>query len=287
MDSQPGFNQQQKSLWFPVLRSLGFASLKLAPRLGESLAPDFRGLEGFHATGKRNGEPVIFALRSQYPGPDRVQTAARQRRVSFGYSHRHGMPTSWGDFFANGPGTRFYCYGWRSRQGDTLDAWVVVDVGVLGEFDSKGVPLSIGSIHHGRTATFMTFKLRQLSNIAQPSVLVPHHSPGHPGMAQGAEPTAKDTAPRPRPEHGDERAVPDEGQVVEGDLPGEATVADRNLNKVQKVLEIRSGERLYGRDVNEYLARGWMLLAVQSVTVASEDGPSQLPLYVLGWPAAE
>ena len=287
MDSQPSFNQQQKSLWFPVLQSLGFTDLKLAPVGREKLGTGFRGLEGFHATGKSNGEPVIFALRSQYPGPDKVQTAARQRRVSFGYSHRHGMPTSWGDFFANGPGTRFYCYGWRSRQGDALDTWVVVDVQVLAEFDSKEVPLSIGSVHHGRTATFMTFKLRQLSNIAQPSVLVPHHSPGHPGMARGAEQNTNATASRPLSEHGGVLAGPDNSQVAEDDFAGDTMVADRSIHRVQKIMEIRSGDRLYGRDVNEYLARGWMLLAVQSISVADDDGPSQLPLYVLGWPGTD
>lgn len=45
------------------------------------------------------------------------------------------------------------------------------------------------------------------------------------------------------------------------------------------------GEEKWG--VNEYLAEGWILLNVHSVSEDSDNGPTQHSEYTLGWPRDE
>ena len=51
------------------------------------------------------------------------------------------------------------------------------------------------------------------------------------------------------------------------------------MSGVKKVVELRLPEDA----VNEYLEKGWVLLNVFAESVASDHGPSQRPVYVVGW----
>ena len=62
---------------------------------------------------------------------------------------------------------------------------------------------------------------------------------------------------------------------------------ERRIEEVRRVIEVSGNmvSRIGGRDVgvNDYLAEGWLLLNVYSCSIASDNGPSQYPVYVLGW----
>ena len=62
---------------------------------------------------------------------------------------------------------------------------------------------------------------------------------------------------------------------------------ERRIEEVRRVVEVSGNmvSRIGGRDVdvNDYLAEGWLLLNVYSNSIASDNGPSQYPVYVLGW----
>ena len=57
-------------------------------------------------------------------------------------------------------------------------------------------------------------------------------------------------------------------------------MADKSINQVKRVIEVEHG-------VNEYLDEGWILLNVCSGSGASDNGPYQYPMYVLGWTSDE
>ena len=63
-----------------------------------------------------------------------------------------------------------------------------------------------------------------------------------------------------------------------------------SIQDVKRVMEIGQheshgvGGEMWG--VNEYLAEGWVLLNVHSVSGDSDNGPTQHAEYVLGWPGA-
>lgn len=68
----------------------------------------------------------------------------------------------------------------------------------------------------------------------------------------------------------------------------EATIlVEPIIAQVKQVIEIRSGEVLSGRDVNQHLKDGWILLGVHSEDISSDNPPSQVAVYVLGWPGPE
>ena len=60
-----------------------------------------------------------------------------------------------------------------------------------------------------------------------------------------------------------------------------------SIHDVKRVMEIGQGDwhgvggERWG--VNEYLAEGWILLNVHSVSTDSDSGPTQNSEYVLGW----
>ena len=176
--------KKQETLWFPVLRESGFASLNLLTRLREKLSPDLRSVEGIHALGIRDGKRSLFALRSLNHEPDDYWRRVYQRQMSFGFSRRRGTPTEWSDFFGHGLGTRYYGYGWRSEEEGALDVWAIIDIDVLNQLGGKGVSASAGRARHGRVQSFMAYNLRQLREAAKPAELVPHYSPGHPAMSR-------------------------------------------------------------------------------------------------------
>ena len=60
-----------------------------------------------------------------------------------------------------------------------------------------------------------------------------------------------------------------------------------SINEVRRVLEIGTDVWIHGLDVNGYLDEGWLLLHVYSISVASDHGPSQRAVYVLGWTSEE
>ena len=60
-------------------------------------------------------------------------------------------------------------------------------------------------------------------------------------------------------------------------------MADNPINRVQQVVELEGGPA----GVNEHLKNGWILLHIYSNSVDSDHGPSQNPVYVLGWPLQE
>ena len=61
-------------------------------------------------------------------------------------------------------------------------------------------------------------------------------------------------------------------------------MVEPNITQVTEVIEIRSGEAISGRDVNAHLKDGWILLNVHSEGIPSDNPPSQVAVYVLGWP---
>ena len=61
-------------------------------------------------------------------------------------------------------------------------------------------------------------------------------------------------------------------------------MVEPNINQVKQVIEIRSSESISGRDVNQHLEDGWILLNVHSEGIPSDNPPSQVAVYVLGWP---
>lgn len=61
------------------------------------------------------------------------------------------------------------------------------------------------------------------------------------------------------------------------------TMPARTINDVVKVMEIRGDIEQYEMNVNHYLDEGWMLLNVYMDTVPTDQGPTQRPVYVLGW----
>ena len=60
-------------------------------------------------------------------------------------------------------------------------------------------------------------------------------------------------------------------------------MVDQIITQVKQTLEIRSGEAISGRDVNQYLKDGWVLLNVHAEGIPSDNPPSQVAVYVLGW----
>ena len=178
------FYKAQQQLWFPVLRSVGFTDLRMAPHLRLALAPEMRTLEGIHAQGSLERRASILALRTvrSRPEADPYWTARQKRQITFSFLGRDGVPASWGDFFDHGIRTRYYCYGWESEEGGTLDTWAVVDIDALRRLDPEEVPLSIGSIRGGRSASFVAVSLRRLCNAAESTELVPYYSVLHPSF---------------------------------------------------------------------------------------------------------
>ena len=175
--------EQQSRLWLPVLGESGFTDLAMLPQLRNRLPPDLRPVEGIHAVGVQDGKRSLFALRSLNHEPDDYWRRVYQRQVSFGFSRSRGTPAEWSEFFSHGLGTRFYGYGWRSEEEEALDVWAIIDIEVLSQLEGKGVPLSAGRVRHGRAQSFIAFNLRQLREAAKPAELVPHYSPGHPGLS--------------------------------------------------------------------------------------------------------
>ncbi len=175
--------KRQEKLWFPVLRDSGFGSPNLLTRLREKLPTDLRPVEGIHALGIQDGKRSLFALRSLNHEPDDYWRRVYQRQVSFGFSRSRGTPAEWNEFFGHGLGTRYYGYGWRAEEEDTLDVWAIIDVKVLSRLGGKGVSASAGKARHGRAQSFMAYDLRQLCEAARPAELVPYYSPGHPAMS--------------------------------------------------------------------------------------------------------
>lgn len=57
-------------------------------------------------------------------------------------------------------------------------------------------------------------------------------------------------------------------------------MAERSICQVKRVIEVPHSSE----GVNEKLGEGWILLLVYSESVAADNGPSQYPVYVLGWP---
>ena len=73
--------------------------------------------------------------------------------------------------------------------------------------------------------------------------------------------------------------VADEG-CYEPKILEEWTMAENSIHDVRQVREIEGcPER-----VSAYPAEGWILLHVYSNSIASDHGPSEIPVYVLGWP---
>ena len=64
-------------------------------------------------------------------------------------------------------------------------------------------------------------------------------------------------------------------------------MAESNIHDVNRVAEIDGDQVPSNRDVNAYLREGWILLHICTRTVGSDNGPSERPLYVLGWTRAE
>ena len=57
-------------------------------------------------------------------------------------------------------------------------------------------------------------------------------------------------------------------------------MAENSIHDVRQVREFEGGPER----VSAYLAEGWILLHMYSNSVASDHGPSEIPVYVLGWP---
>ena len=60
-------------------------------------------------------------------------------------------------------------------------------------------------------------------------------------------------------------------------------MADDTIQDIKIVMTIGENDKVRGKTVNQFLAQGWVLLHVYSVGVASDNGPCQVPHYVLGW----
>lgn len=57
-------------------------------------------------------------------------------------------------------------------------------------------------------------------------------------------------------------------------------MTERSINQVKRVIEVE-------HSINKYLTEGWMLLSVYLGSTASDHGPAQYPVYVLGWTSDE
>ena len=57
----------------------------------------------------------------------------------------------------------------------------------------------------------------------------------------------------------------------------------QSINEVKRVIEMSFGDIREGKDVNQHLSEGWILLHVYSNAIDSDHGPSQIAVYVLGW----
>ena len=57
----------------------------------------------------------------------------------------------------------------------------------------------------------------------------------------------------------------------------------QSINEVKRVIEMSLGDIFEGKDVNQHLSEGWILLHVYSNAIESDNGPSQIAIYVLGW----
>ena len=60
-------------------------------------------------------------------------------------------------------------------------------------------------------------------------------------------------------------------------------MADDTIHDIKRIMTIGDSDIIRGKTVNQFLAQGWMLLHVYSDGVASDNGPCQVPHYVLGW----
>ena len=66
----------------------------------------------------------------------------------------------------------------------------------------------------------------------------------------------------------------------------EDDVTEKTIHQVKEVMEIR-GDTFYNlggemKGVNNLLSEGWILLHVYSDSIDSDNGPAQVPVYVLG-----
>ena len=57
----------------------------------------------------------------------------------------------------------------------------------------------------------------------------------------------------------------------------------QSINEVKRVIEMSLGDIVEGKAVNQHLSEGWILLHVYSNAIDSDNGPSQIAVYVLGW----
>ena len=80
-----------------------------------------------------------------------------------------------------------------------------------------------------------------------------------------------------------ERVRPAVYRLVQSETGREGAMADNELMRVKRIMEIGSDDNVGGKDVNRYLADGWKLLHIYSIGYPSEGGPSQRAICVLGW----
>lgn len=57
----------------------------------------------------------------------------------------------------------------------------------------------------------------------------------------------------------------------------------RNISEVRRVVEVHDDRNR----VQEYLDEGWILLLVYATSTDSDHGPTQYPVYILGWTSDE
>ena len=58
-------------------------------------------------------------------------------------------------------------------------------------------------------------------------------------------------------------------------------MGNQSINDVERIEVIRAD---FESVINQRLADGWILLHVYSEAIDSDFGPSQIGVYVLGWP---